>query len=96
MKLHVASSVGVSTPVDLEVDPMETVRQTTEKVAQVQAVDPNAIGLVVNGEVVPPNRNLKNAAIKEGATPQAMPKNPIGGALDSASLSPAHLHPQQA
>lgn len=87
MKVHVASSVGVSTPIDLEVDTMETIRQTTDKVAQVQAVDPNAISLVFNGEVLPPDRTLKNAGIKEGATLKAMPKNPIGGALDGASLS---------
>lgn len=81
MKLKVKSTVGLATPVEVEVEPTETVREIKDKVAAMQACDANGIALQHNGKPMNESSRIKEYGINEGETIEVIPKNRQGGIL---------------
>jgi len=79
MKLRVSSSVGIGKEQEIEVDPMDLIERVVEMVATVQAMEPTAIGLAFEGNLLPLERTVKNCGLKDGDRLLAMPRNPVGG-----------------
>lgn len=80
MKVTVSSGVGLGVPQEYDVEPGETVGSLRQKVAAAQAIEPDQIQLVRNGQALDPNTTIKEAGIKNGETIKAMPNHAKGGA----------------
>lgn len=88
MKVNISSSVGLGQAVELEAEPADSVGSLVEKVAQIQAINPESISLVKDGKVLDKGASLKKAGVKDGDSLKAMPRDPIGGSQPLPSLSP--------
>ena len=78
MKIIIKSAVGLSTPVDLEVDPHEKIRTVKERAATAQVVEASNVKISHNNEVLDENKTLKEYGIKEGDTLELLPNHMRG------------------
>ncbi len=86
MRVRVESTVGLATPVEVEVKPEESVRELRHKVAAMQACDANTIALEYKGKVLEDSRRIGDYGIKEGDTIRVVPRHREGGFLPSSFL----------
>lgn len=78
MKIIIKSTVGLHTPTDMEVDPKEKIGTVKERAATTQAIDPESVQLMHNGEPLDDDKRIKDYGIREGDTLELVPKHRIG------------------
>lgn len=79
MKVRVESTVGLATPVEIEVQPPDSIIDVKEKIAAAQACDADSIALQWNGKTLDERFRVKDYGVKEGDTITVIPKSREGG-----------------
>jgi len=86
MKIIIKTTLGLATPVDLEVDPHEKIGVVKERAATAQVVEPGKAKLSHKNEILDENKTLKDYGIKDGDTLELLPDHMTGASLPPLSF----------